>query len=109
MKTFGALYIGKLNYYHRNFFPIVEHGVTQETQMPYRRGNCLVFRFPFTKPGVYAGIFSKPTVDPRTLSDEEIDEIFLDAMGVTSVWNPQKLKEGEPIVPTKREIKKKLG
>lgn len=80
MKTFGPLYVGKLEYYHRKFLPIVEVGNTQETSIPYRVGHCLVFRVPFTKPGFYAGILFKEVSDARNYSDEEIDAIIARAM-----------------------------
>jgi len=80
MKTFGPLYVGKLNYYHRKPLPIVEVGKTQETDMPYRVGHCLVFRVPFTIPGYYIGLLFKTVKDPEWLTDEEVDEIISKAM-----------------------------
>jgi len=80
MKTFGPLYVGKLNYYHRKPLPIVEVGKTQETDMPYRVGHCLVFRAPFTIPGYYIGLLFKTVKDPEWLTDEEVDEIISKAM-----------------------------
>jgi len=81
MKTLGPLYVGKLKYYHRKFLPIVEVGHTQETDMPYRYGHCLVFRAPFTIPGYYVGILFKTVKNPRwDLSDEDIDEIIVKAL-----------------------------
>jgi hypothetical protein len=80
MKTFGPLYVGKLNYYHRKPLPIVEVGKTQETDMPYRVGHCLVFRVPFTIPGYYVGLLFKTVKDPEWLTDEEVDEIISKAM-----------------------------
>lgn len=80
MKTFGSLYVGKLEYYHRKVLPVIEVGTTQETTFPYRSGRCLVFRVPFTKPGFYAGILFKTSEDPRSLTDEDIDLLLANAM-----------------------------
>jgi len=57
MKSFGSLYVGTLQYYHRDILPVVEKGWTQETESPYRKGLCLVFRFPKTHPGFYVGFW----------------------------------------------------
>lgn len=58
MKSYGPLYVDKIQYYHNRFFPIVEKGWTQETDYPYRKSKvCLVFRFPFTKPGFVLGLW----------------------------------------------------
>lgn len=81
MKTLGPLYVGKLNYYHRKFLPIIEVGSTQETDLPYRYGHCLVFRVPFTIPGYYIGILFNTVKNPLwDLSDEDIDEIISKAL-----------------------------
>lgn len=88
MKTYGPLYVGKLKYYHNNFLPIVEVGTTQETDLPYRRGKCLVFRCPWTKPGFYIGILRKTVADPHLLTDEDVDLIMLDAMRGRTAWTP---------------------
>jgi hypothetical protein len=82
MKSFGPLYAGTLKYYHRNALPIIEKGWTQETDSPYRYGHCLIFRFPFTKPGFYAGILFKTVEDPHLLTDEDIDLIISKAIKV---------------------------
>jgi len=80
MKTFGSLYVGTLEYYHRRPLPIVEVGHTQETTWPYRTGTCLVFRVPFTKPGFYMGKL-RPTVEnPEYLTDEDIDRLLSTAL-----------------------------
>lgn len=81
MKTFGPLYGGKLYYYHRHFLPFVEVGHTQETDLPFRKGHCLVFRVPFTKPGYYAGVLFKTIDDPHLLTDEDVDLLLIKAMG----------------------------
>lgn len=60
MKSYGALYVQKIKYPHRNFLPLVERGWTTETEYPYRKGSCLVFRVPFTKPGFVLGLWNKP-------------------------------------------------
>jgi hypothetical protein len=89
MKTFGPLYVGKLKYYHKKFLPIIETGKTQETDMPYRYGHCLVFRCPFTIPGFYAGILFKTVKNPHLLTDEDIDLIIAKAMVGRTAWTPE--------------------
>jgi hypothetical protein len=79
MKTFGRLYVGKLDYYHRKPLPVIEKGWTQETEHPFRKGNCLVFRAPFTFPGVYLGVFQMKEKG-KFLSDEEVDTLIRSAM-----------------------------
>lgn len=89
MKSFGPLYVGKLKYYHRKFLPIVEIGHTQEIEIPYRFGRCLVFRLPFTIPGFYIGIFFKTVVDPHLLTDEDVDLIMEKALKARKAWSPE--------------------
>jgi hypothetical protein len=88
MKTLGPLYVGTLQYYHRNLLPIVEVGHTQETEIPFRFGKCLVFRAPFTKPGYYIGLFFKTVKDPHLLTDEDVDLIMMKAMRGRTAWTP---------------------
>ena len=80
MKTFGPLYVGKLQYWHRKGLPIVEVGNTRETDMPFRAGHCLVFRIPFTKPGFYIGFLYKDIPNPEWLTDEDIDDVLAKAL-----------------------------
>lgn len=89
MKAFGPLYVGKLNYWHKKFLPIVEVGTTQETDIPFRMGRCLVFRFPFTTPGFYIGILFKTVNDPHLLTDEDIDLLMMKAMKGRDAWKPE--------------------
>lgn len=89
MKTIGSLYVGKLEYYHRKPLPIIELGKTQETEFPYRHGRCLVFRVPFTKPGVYIGLLFKSAKNPHMLTDEDIDLLLLNAMRARTAWKPE--------------------
>jgi hypothetical protein len=88
MRTLGPLYVGTLQYYHRNFLPIVEVGHTQETEIPFRFGKCLVFRVPFTKPGYYIGLFFRTVKDPHLLTDEDVDLIMMKAMRGRTAWTP---------------------
>lgn len=87
MKTFGPFYVGKLNYYHNNFFPILEIGTTQETEHPFRKGKCLVFRIPKTIPGYYLGLFYH---NPKISQDDEeaIDKIYSEALKGRTAWTP---------------------
>ena len=34
MRTYGPLYVGRLEYYHTKVLPIIEIGSTQETEEP---------------------------------------------------------------------------
>lgn len=89
MRTLGPIYAGKLEYYHRKFLPIVELGKTQETEIPFRVGRCLVFRLPFTKPGFYIGVLFRTVEDPHLLTDEDIDLIMMKAMRGRTAWTPK--------------------
>lgn len=94
MQTFGPLYVGKLRYWHKKLFPIVEVGTTQETEHPYRKGKCLVFRAPFTEPGYYLGIFyKKPATSPD--DDDAIDALLSEAMRGRKAWVPEDGKYDE--------------
>ena len=88
MKSYGPLYGGKLRYWHRHLLPVIEVGTTQETDRPYRLGKCLVFRFPFTHPGFYLGVwFKRPNID---LDDEDsIDALLFRTMRGRNAWKPQ--------------------
>jgi hypothetical protein len=88
MKTYGPLYGGKLRYWHKKALPVIEVGSTQETEYPYRKGKCLVFRFPFTEPGLYAGIFYH-TPDIMWDDEEAVDKILSDAMKGREAWKPE--------------------
>lgn len=89
MKTFGPLYVGTLKYYHKDFLPILEIGTTQETDIPFRRGKCLVFRFPKTTPGFYIGVLFKTVADPHLLTDEDVDLIMINALKGRTAWTPK--------------------
>lgn len=90
MITLGPLYGGSLRYWHKKFLPIIEKGTTQETEMPYRRGKCLVFRLPYTNKGIYLGVLFKTVANPRLLTDEDIDLLMEKALNVRTVWTPDK-------------------
>lgn len=88
MKTFGPLYGGQLNYWHRKFLPVVEIGTTQEVEYPYRKGKCLVLRVPFTEPGYYFGIFYQtPKISPD--DDIAIDDLLRGALKGRTAWTPE--------------------
>jgi hypothetical protein len=89
MKTFGPLYVGTLQYWHKKALPIIELGTTQEIEEPYRKGKCLVFRLPFTHPGYYAGVLFKGVEDPQLLTDEDVDDIMAKAMRGRTAWTPR--------------------
>jgi len=89
MKTYGPLYVGTLQYWHKKLLPIVEVGTTQETELPFRKGKCLVFRVPFTTTGFYIGLLFKAVADPHLLTDEDIDLIMMNAMRGRTAWTPK--------------------
>lgn len=89
MKTIGPLYAGVLNYPHKDFLPIIETGVTQETEMPYRKGKCLVFRLSYTTKGFYFGLLKKTIKNPHLLTDEDIDLLMINAMKGRKAWEPK--------------------
>jgi hypothetical protein len=68
MINIGPLYVQKIEYPHKKFLPIVEKGWTNEIEEPYRKGSCLVFRIPFTKPGFVFGIWGKPQDESEALT-----------------------------------------
>jgi hypothetical protein len=80
MKSLGPLYGDVLQYYHRNFLPIVEKGWTQETEHPFRQSKvCLVFRIPFTKPGFVLGLWKR---SEGLVFDEDADDMIAKALGL---------------------------
>jgi len=96
MKSFGPLYAGKLNYYHKNFFPVIELGTTQETEERFRKGRCLIFRAPKTIPGYYVGWFYK---SHENISDDDAAYLITQAMKARTIpvstediedWNAEK-------------------
>ena len=88
MKSYGPLYAGSLRYWHKKVLPIIEVGTTQETEMPYRKGKCLVFRLPFTTPGLYLGMWvSQPDIGWD--DEDKIDEILSEAMKSRVAWTPK--------------------
>ena len=88
MKTLGPLYAGQIRYWHKKTLPIIEVGTTQETETPYRKGKCLVFRLPFTHPGYYVGVFYKnPKIQWE--DDERIDDLLSGAMRAREAWKPE--------------------
>lgn len=88
MKSKGPLYVGTLNYYHRKFLPVLEVGHTQETELPFRKGKCLVVRIPFTKKGYYAGVLYGGLV-PEAATEDAIDELLLEALRARVAWTPK--------------------
>lgn len=90
MITLGPLYGGTLRYWHKKFLPIIEKGTTQETEMPYRHGKCLVFRMPYTNKSIYLGVLFKTVSDPRHLTDEDIDLLMEKALRARTAWTPDK-------------------
>jgi hypothetical protein len=88
MKSYGLLYGGKLRYWHKKALPIIEVGTTQETEMPYRKGKCVVVRAPFTESGFYLGVWvNRPDIDWE--DDDKIDKLLSEAMKSRKAWTPK--------------------
>lgn len=84
MLTFGPLYAQKIEYPHRKPLPMVELGWTHEIEEPFRKGSCLVFRFPFTKPAIAIGLWNERQEETDALTaavwgrhlDVSVDELL---------------------------------
>jgi hypothetical protein len=84
MLNIGSLYGQVIEYPHRKPLPIVEKGWTHEIDEPYRKGSCLVFRIPFTKPGFVLGWFGESQDETEALTaalwgrhlDVPVDELL---------------------------------
>lgn len=88
MKTFGPLYGAKIRYWHTRALPVIEVGWTQETEAPFRKGKCLVFRRPTSEYGYAVGLFyKKPKINPD--DEDAVDYILADALNVRTVWKPE--------------------
>ena len=88
MKSYGPLYAGTLQYWHTKALPILEVGSTQETEHPYKKGKCLVLRFPFTHTGYYFGVwYHKPNIH---IDDEQgAHEILQKALKGREAWKAE--------------------
>lgn len=86
MKTLGPLYADTVNYGKRGFFPVIETGWTSEIEPPFRKGKCLVFRFPFTRPGLALGILRHSGLTEK--------EALMNAMGAREVFLSKWEEEG---------------
>lgn len=108
IKSFGPFYTGTLSYYHRKALPVVEKGWTQETERPYRKGTCLVFRLPFTHPGFYVGVWNKsPKINIE--DDDAVDALLANAMGVRTVWEPEDGLYDETFLQIKDPVHKAIS
>jgi hypothetical protein len=68
MNLIRPLYVQLISYPHRKPLPVVEKGWTHEIEEPYRRGSCLVFRVPFTKPGFVIGKWAESQTEDEALT-----------------------------------------
>jgi hypothetical protein len=68
MNLIGPLYGQVIKYPHRNALPVFEKGWSHEIEEPYRRGSCLVFRVPFTKPGFVIGKWGEAQTEDDALT-----------------------------------------
>lgn len=84
MLNIGLLYVTGLKYPHRKPLPVVEKGWTHEIDEPFRRGSCLVFRLPFTKPAFVIGWWHETQAEEDALTaaiwgrklDVSVDELL---------------------------------
>ena len=68
MKSTGIFYAQKMQYPPKfKTLPIVEIGWTQETEDPYRKGYCIVFKPPFTVWAAAVGIWGKKQDETQAL------------------------------------------
>lgn len=103
MKSYKSLYFDTLKYPHKNTLPIVEKGWTKETEEPFRKGNCLVFRLPWTTKGYIFGIWGRPT----NLSEvdaliEAIEARVIDLEVVRDIHEPVWVLEDDEDVPAEK-------
>jgi len=68
LASIGKLYATTVKYPHRKPLPIVEKGWTHEIDEPYRKGTCLVFRFPCTRNGFVFGLFGDAQDESEALT-----------------------------------------
>lgn len=68
MLSIGPLYGQVIVYPHHKPLPIVERGWTHEIEEPYRRGSCLVFRFPFAKHAIALGVWREKQEEEQALT-----------------------------------------
>ena len=62
-KDVGRFFAHGLTYPSTNF-PLVDRGVTQEIEHPFRLGKSLVLRVPFTRRAVVLGVWGASASDP---------------------------------------------
>jgi hypothetical protein len=93
MKLIGPLYVSKLRYYHRKSLPIIEQGWTQETEYPFRKGKCYVFRAPFTFPGFVLGKWVKGS-ELNHEDDDNIDARLAEILLAKDAETPTKTIRG---------------
>jgi hypothetical protein len=109
-KSFGPLYGGKLNYPTKKPLTpgfLFELGKTRETEQPYRKGRCLIFKLPASKTGFYFGLWVKnPHIDDE--DHEAISAVLLDAMNVQKETKVTEWQEGDQLVFQEREVKEGL-
>jgi hypothetical protein len=67
---------------------MAEIGHTQETDMPYRVGKCLVIRIPFTYKAVYLGLWGKTAI-LNAEDDDAVDSLLREAMRARKHWTPE--------------------
>lgn len=70
------------------YFLLLKLAQPKKQKNPYRKGKCLVFRVPFTKPGYYAGVFYH-TPDISWDDEDAVDELLFNAMWSRTAWKPE--------------------
>lgn len=86
MKSYGPLYAGTLQYWHKKLFPIFEVGTTQETEGRWRFGKCVVARVPFTTTGYYLGVWYHT---PDLIDEDDEDSLLSKALSGRTAWKPE--------------------
>ena len=95
----GPLYVTTVKYGHRRFWPFVEKGWSQEIEEPYRKGTCLVFRVPFTRPGYAIGWFTEALPEEEALTNAIKSHIHQVELSDIEEWeSPQAEYSGDWVI-----------
>jgi len=86
MKSIGIFYAQRMKYPPKfKKFPLVEVGWTTETEEPYRKGYCIVFKAPFMIQALALGIWGK--------QQDEVDALVKAINGRTLEVSPEDIME----------------
>jgi len=105
MESLGPIYVDLVKYGHRRFWPFIETGWSQEIEEPYRKGSCLVFRVPFTRPGFAIGIFTEELPEEEALTRAIKSHVHDVPLEDLEDWgSPNSGYEGEWVINAKPSI-----